>query len=108
MSDRTGPQWTSLHPPEEITSGLFNRGRHIVRTRPLATDSLLAVVLLVLSTVWLTGSPFASPRAAVVQTLLVATVAVRRARPSAVFLLACAIAFVQWLLGFPSSATAPC
>jgi signal transduction histidine kinase len=101
MTDRTGPQWTSLHPPEEITGGLFNRGRHIVRTRPLATDTLLAAVLLALSTLWLTGSPFASPRAAVVQALLVATVAVRRAWPSAVFLLACAIAFAQWLLGFP-------
>ena len=101
MTDRTGPQWTSLHPPEEITGGLFNRSRHIVRTRPLATDSLLAAALLALSTLWLTGSPFASPRAAVVQTLLVATVAVRRAEPSGVFLLACAIAFAQWLFGFP-------
>ena len=101
MTDRTGPQWTSLHPPDEITGGLFNRSRHIVRTRPLATDTLLAAVLLALSTVWLTGSGFATPRAAVVQTLLVATVAVRRAWPSGVFLLACAIAFAQWLLGFP-------
>jgi signal transduction histidine kinase len=101
MTDRTGPQWTSLHPPEEITSGLFNRGRQIVRTRPLATDSLLAAVLLALSTVWLDGSPFASPRAGLIQALLVATVALRRAWPSAVFLVACAIAFAQWLLGFP-------
>jgi signal transduction histidine kinase len=101
MTDRTSPQWISLHPPEEITGGLFNRGRHIVRTRPLAADTLLAAVLLALSTVWLTGSGFAGPRAAVVQTLLVATVAVRRAWPSGVFLLACAIALAQWLLSFP-------
>jgi signal transduction histidine kinase len=101
MTDRTGPQWTSLHPPEEITGGLFNRGRQIVRTRPLATDALLAAVLLALSTVWLTGAGFASPRAAIVQTLLVATVAVRRVWPVGVFLLACAIAFAQYLLGFP-------
>ena len=101
MNDLAGPQWTSLQPPEEITGGLFNRGRDIVRTHPLATDALLAAVLLALSTVWLAGSGLASPRAAVVQTALVATVAVRRTRPAGVFLLACAIAFAQWLLGFP-------
>jgi signal transduction histidine kinase len=101
MMDRTGPQWTSLHPPEEITSGLFNRGRQVVRTRPLATDTLLAAALLALSTVWLADSGSATPRAAVVQTLLVATVAVRRVWPTGVFLLACAIAFAQWLIGVP-------
>jgi signal transduction histidine kinase len=101
MTDRTGPQWTPLHPPDEITGGLFNRGRDIMRTRPLATDTLLALVLLALSTVWLAGSGFASPQSVVVQTLLVATVAVRRVWPQGVFLLACAIAFAQWLLGFP-------
>jgi signal transduction histidine kinase len=101
MNDLAGPQWTSLQPPEEITGGLFNRGRDIVRTHPLATDTLLAAMLLALSTVWLAGSGLASPRAAVVQTALVATVAVRRTWPAGVFLLACAIAFAQWLLGFP-------
>jgi signal transduction histidine kinase len=101
MTDHAGPQWTPLHPPDEITGGLFNRGRDIVRTRPLATDTLLAAVLLALSSVWLAGSGFASPRTVVVQTMLVATVALRRAWPAGVFLLACAIAFAQWLLGFP-------
>jgi signal transduction histidine kinase len=100
-TDLASPQWTSLQPPEEITGGFFNRGRDLVRTHPLATDALLAAVLLALSTVWLAGAPFAGPRAAVVQTALVATVAVRRVWPAGVFLLACAIAFVQWLLGFP-------
>jgi signal transduction histidine kinase len=95
------PQWTSLQPPEEITGGLFSWSRDLVRTRPLATDALLAAVLLALSTVWLTGSGFATPRAAIVQTALVAAVAFRRAWPAGVFLLACAIAFAQWLLGFP-------
>jgi signal transduction histidine kinase len=95
------PQWTSLQPPEEITSGMFGRGREIVRGHPLATDALLAAVLLALSTVWLAGSAFATPRDAIVQTALVATVAVRRIWPSGVFLAACAIAFAQWLLGFP-------
>lgn len=101
MGTMTDYAWTTLQPPEEITRGLFGRGRVLVRTYPLATDALLAAVLLALSTVWLVGSPFASPRAAIVQTALVATVAVRRAWPSGVFLLACAIAFAQWLLGFP-------
>jgi signal transduction histidine kinase len=101
MTDLASPQWTSLGPPEEITGGMFNRGRQLVRTHPLATDALLAAVLLGLSTVWLAGSVFAEPRAAIVQTGLVATIALRRAWPSGVFLLACAIAFAQWLLGFP-------
>jgi signal transduction histidine kinase len=101
MTDLPGPQWTSLQPPEEITGGLFSRGRDIARAHPLATDALLAAVLLALSTVWLAGSGFAEPRAAIVQTALVATVAVRRSWPAGVFLVACALAFAQWLLGFP-------
>jgi signal transduction histidine kinase len=101
MTDFAGPQWTSLQPPEEITGGLFSRGREIARTHPLVTDSLLAAVLLGLSSVWLAGSGFAGPRTALVQTALVATVAVRRAWPSGAFLLACAIAFGQWLLAVP-------
>jgi signal transduction histidine kinase len=95
------PQWTSLQPPEEITGGMFGRGREIARGHPLATDALLAAVLLALSTVWLAGSAFATPRDAIVQTALVATVAIRRIWPSGVFLAACAMAFAQWLLGFP-------
>jgi signal transduction histidine kinase len=101
MTDRASPQWTSLQPPEEITRSLFGRGRDLLRTHPLATDALLAAVLLALSTVWLVGSPFAGPRATVVQTVLVAAVAARRAWPSGIFLLVCAVAFGQWLLGFP-------
>jgi signal transduction histidine kinase len=101
MTDFAGPQWTSLQPPEEITGGLFGRGRAIARAHPVATDALLAAVLLALSTLWLAGSGFPEPRAAIVQTALVATVAVRRTWPAAVFLLACAVAFAQWLLGFP-------
>jgi signal transduction histidine kinase len=101
MTDRASPQWTSLQPPEEITRSLFGRGRDLLRIHPLATDALLAAVLLALSTVWLVGSPFAGPRATVVQTVLVAAVAARRAWPSGIFLLVCAVAFGQWLLGFP-------
>ncbi len=101
MTDLASPQWTSLQPPEEFTGGLFGRGRSIVRTHPLATDTLLAAVLLALSSVWLAGTTFAEPRAAIVQTVLVATVAVRRTRPSEVFLLGCLIAFAQWLFVSP-------
>jgi signal transduction histidine kinase len=101
MTDYTSPGLTSLQPPEDITGGLFGWSRAMVRNYPLATDALLALVLLALSTVWLAGSPFATPRDAVVQTALIATVAARRSWPSVVFLIACAIAFGQWLLGFP-------
>jgi signal transduction histidine kinase len=101
MNDYASPQWTSLQPPDEITGGMFSRGRDIVRTHPLATDALLAAVLLVLSTVWLAGSGSATPGAVTLQTALVAMVAVRRAWPAGVFLLACAIALAQWLVAFP-------
>jgi hypothetical protein len=101
ITDRASPRWTSLQPPDEITRSLFGRGRDLVRTHPLATDALLAAVLFALSTVWLVGSPFAGPRAVVVQTVLVAAVAGRRAWPSGIFVLVCAVAFGQWLLGFP-------
>ncbi len=87
--------------PEEIPGGQFSSGRRVVRTHPLATDTLVAAVLLVLSTVWLAGSGFASPRAIVIQTALIAVIAARRLWPTAVFLLASAIALAQWLLGFP-------
>src|ERR1700722_10581744 len=100
MTDHTGPALTSLQPPEDITRGLFGRGLNIVRTYPLATDALLAAALLAVSTVWLPRSPFADVRAAAVQAALVATVAVRRSRPTVVFLVACVIAFCQWLLCF--------
>jgi signal transduction histidine kinase len=87
--------------PEEIPGGLFASGRRVVRTHPLATDALVAAVLLALSTVWLAGSGFASPRTIAVQTALIAAIAARRIWPSGVFLLTSAIAFGQWLLGFP-------
>ena len=73
----------------------------MVRTHPLATDALLAVVLLALSTEWLAGSGIASLRAVVIQTVLVAAIVVRRIWPSAVFLFISAVAFGHWLLGFP-------
>jgi signal transduction histidine kinase len=101
MTEYTGRGPTSLQPPDDITGGLFGWGRTMVRSYPLATDALLAAALLALSTAWLVKSPFGDVRAGVVQTALIATVVFRRRHPSIVFLIACAIAFVQWLLGFP-------
>ena len=72
----------------------------LMRTHPLATDALLAAVLLAVCSVWLTLSGFASYRTVIVQTALIAALTVRRLHPSAVFLLTSAIAFAQWLLGF--------
>ena len=94
-------EFLSVPRPEESPGGLFASGRRVVRTHPLATDALVAAVLLALSTVWLAGSGFASSRTIVVQTALIAAIAARRIWPSAVFLLTSAIAFGQWLLGFP-------
>jgi signal transduction histidine kinase len=101
MTDYARPQWTPLQPPEEITGGMFSRGRDIVRAHPRAGDALLAAVLLALSTGWLAGSGSATPGAAILQAALVTTVAVRRAWPSGAFLLACATALAQWLVAFP-------
>jgi len=88
-------------PPDEISRGLFGRGRSVMRTHPLATDTLLAAVLLVLSSVWLAGSGFAGYRTAILQTALIVPLIVRRLSPSAVFLVTSAIAFAQWLIGVP-------
>jgi signal transduction histidine kinase len=101
MTESPGSGRTPLQPPDEITHGLFGRGRHLVRTHPLATDTLLAIVLLALSTIWLAGSRLASFHAAFVQTAVVAPIALRRVWPSTVFGVTAAIAFAQWLYGFP-------
>jgi signal transduction histidine kinase len=84
-----------------MAGGLFGRVRGVARAHRLAADTLLAVVLVTLATVWLSRTGFAEPGVAVLQTLLVATVAVRQTWPLCAFLLGCAIAFAQWLLGFP-------
>lgn len=94
--------WLSpQQPPSEVTHGLFGTGRRIAGTHPLLTDSLLAAVLLLLSTWWLIGSRFNSTQAALVQTALIVPLAVRRARPSGVFVVISGTAFLQWLLGYP-------
>jgi len=95
-----GPQ-AALQPPDEITRGLFGRGRSVAGTYPLAVDALTAALLLAPSTLWLVQSPFEGPRSLAVQTALIVPLAARRRWPDAVFLLMSAVAFAQWLLGFP-------
>jgi len=90
-----------LQPPDEITRSLFGQGRRIAHAHPLAIDALVAAVLLAVCTVWLVQSDFADLRAGLVQAALIAVIAVRRVWPTAVFLVASAIGFVQWLLGAP-------
>jgi signal transduction histidine kinase len=90
-----------LQPPDEITRSLFGQGRRVARAHPLAIDTMVAVVLLAVCTLWLVQTDFASPRTLLVQTALIAVIAVRRIWPAAVFLAASAIGFVQWLLNFP-------
>ena len=94
--------WPGPHqPPSDITHGLFETGRRLARTHPVLCDSLLAAALLLLSTWWLIGSRFAEAQAVVVQAALIAPLAARRAYPSAVFVVVSAVAFGQWLLGYP-------
>jgi signal transduction histidine kinase len=96
-----GSQAAGLQPPDEITRSLFGRGRRVARSYPLAIDALGAALLLAPSTLWLVQSPFAGPRAIILQTALIAALAARRLWPDLVFLLVSAIAFVQWLLDIP-------
>jgi signal transduction histidine kinase len=90
----------ALQPPDEITRSLFGQGRRIARAHPLAIDALVAAVLLAVCTAWLVQSDFADPRTVVVQTALIALIAVRRLWPAPVFLAVSAIGLTQWLLGF--------
>jgi signal transduction histidine kinase len=91
-------QRTELQPPDEITRALFGRSMRLALTHRVAADALAAAVLLALSSFWLAASPFARLDTALIQTALIAVLAVRRVWPSAVFLAACAVAFGQWLL----------
>ena len=54
--DPRGQAWPPEQPPDEITRGLFGQGRRLMRTHPLATDALLAAVLLGLCSAWLAWS----------------------------------------------------
>jgi signal transduction histidine kinase len=90
-----------LQPPDEITRSLFGQGRRVARAHPLAIDTLVAAVLLAVCTAWLAQSDFGDLRAGLLQAALIGVIAVRRVWPAAVFLVASAIGFAQWLLGPP-------
>jgi len=94
-------EWPGEQPPDEISRGLFGQSRRLMRTHPLATDTLLVGMLLALCSLWLSWSHFASSRSFIVQTALIMVLVVRRRYPSAAFLAASAVALAQWLLGFP-------
>ena len=98
---RRAREWPGEQPPDEISRGLFGQSRRLMRTHPLATDTLLVAMLLALCSLWLAWSHFASSRSFVVQTALIMVLVVRRRHPSVAFLAASAIALAQWLLGFP-------
>jgi signal transduction histidine kinase len=89
-----------LQPPEEITRSLFGQGRRLAHAHRLAIDALIAAVILAVSTVWLVQTGL-SVRAGLVQTALVAVIAVRRIWPAPVFLAASAVGLAQYLIGFP-------
>jgi signal transduction histidine kinase len=90
-----------LQPPDEITHSLFGQGRRIAQAHPLAVDALASAALLAVCTVWLLQSDWNGLRAGLVQAALVGVIAFRRVWPAPVFVVACAIGFAQWLLGFP-------
>ncbi|HEY1916271.1 MAG TPA: sensor histidine kinase [Streptosporangiaceae bacterium] len=92
----------TVPPPDEISRGLFGRIRRLALAHPVAADTIGAALLLALASVWLARSPlFDGLDAAFIQTALIALLAVRRVWPSAVFTIAAALAFAQWLLNMP-------
>lgn len=101
MAGRAMRRWAARAEEAEGARGVFATGRRLLRLHPLAFDSVLACVVLGVSTVWLALSPFFHAGPVVVQTALVAPLAVRRRWPSAVFCLTGAIGLVQWGLGYP-------
>jgi signal transduction histidine kinase len=93
------PAW--LHLPADPSGGFFGAARRLVNDRPRLTDGLLAAGLLAASTIWLVGSPYANPGAALVQVALVVPLAWRRSRPTAVFVGIAAMGLLEWIFGSP-------
>jgi signal transduction histidine kinase len=92
---------TRLSAPSEVDEGAFGVARRISRERVFLTDSLLASLLLVASTLWLIDSPLASLDTALVQAALIVPLAWRRYQPTAVFCLLALIGLFEWLFGTP-------
>jgi signal transduction histidine kinase len=88
-------------PPRLTTDlGLFGSIRRVVHAHPVQTDALLAAALLVMSTVWLVGSPFSNVRTALFQTALIVPLAWRRSSPALVFATLSVLGLVQWIVGY--------
>jgi signal transduction histidine kinase len=98
---RSAREWAGEQPPDEISRGLFGQSRRLMRTHPLATDLLLVALLLAPCSAWLAWSGISGSEPAIIQTALIIVLVGRRHYPSAVFLVASAIALIQWVLGFP-------
>jgi signal transduction histidine kinase len=79
---------------------LFENFRRIAHEHVLATDALLAVSLLALSTVWLVWTRSVDWEKSVVQVAVIAPLVWRRSHPAVVFCVVSAIAFGQWALGY--------
>jgi signal transduction histidine kinase len=73
----------------------------LARSHPMAADALLAAVVLALSIINASGQGYRSvtPAAWVLQVALVTPLVWRRQAPVSVFVVVCAVAFVQWLYG---------
>lgn len=80
--------------------GLFEGARRIVNEHVRLADLGVASLVLALSTVWLAWSTYLSWGTLVLQAALVAPLVWRRANPSAVFAATCALALVQWAVGY--------
>jgi signal transduction histidine kinase len=85
---------------EGASRGLFEFARKLSRWHPLATDSIVTLLLILVSTGWLWRFPSATVSATLLQIALLAPLIVRRVRPTEVFLLMSAFALIQWLLGY--------
>jgi signal transduction histidine kinase len=79
---------------------LFENLRRIVHAHVLATDALMALALLVVSTAWLVWSRSADWEDGLVQLAVIAPLVWRRSQPTAVFCVTSAVALVQWVLGY--------
>jgi signal transduction histidine kinase len=83
--------------PRSLSAGYY-RARQFALTHALVTDAVLALVLAGVCTPWLvTTRP--SPLSWVLQAGLLIPLAWRRRYPAGVFIVVCAVALAQWLVG---------
>jgi len=87
-------------PPGDVRGGLFEMSRRAVHTHPLATDSLLALVVLGFSTAWLAHAPSFGVETALLQAALIVPLVWRRVHPSGVFAVTSSVALIQFVLGY--------